>query len=97
MLGVDPQDVARRPRLERFGAEQLAELGDEVLQRGRGRLRRLLPPQLGDQPVGADDLACVHEEQSQEGALLLPAQRQRAAGTDDLERTEDSEFDHSFL
>jgi hypothetical protein len=39
----------------------------------------------------------VHQQQSEERPLLLAAERDRAVVADDLERTQDSELDHSLL
>jgi hypothetical protein len=39
----------------------------------------------------------VHQEQREQAALLLPAERDRTAVDDDLERSEDAELDHGFL
>ena len=56
-----------------------------------GRLRRLAPRPF-DEPVAADDLAGVEEELGEHGALLRPAERERATLGTSLERPEDGEF-----
>jgi len=68
-----------------------------VLERGGGRLRRALAPEVGDEPLARDDLAGVDEQERQEAAQLLAAERDRAFLTDDLERAEDAVFGHGFF
>src|SRR5581483_6748133 len=93
--GLEAEDVSRRPPLDRIGAERLAELRDEVLQRRRRGRRRLARPERVDQPVGRDDPAGVEEEQSEQRPLLRSAERKRASPGDHLERAEDPELEHA--
>jgi hypothetical protein len=94
---ADVDEVAGRARLDRLLAERLAELGDEVLERGdRGR-RRLSAPERVDESVGRDDAARVEEEEREERALLRPAEREHAVAVDRFERTEDAELDHGHV
>jgi len=74
--------------------EQLAQLHDEVLERVLRRLGRLLAPKLLDQFVRRDDLTCAHEQEAEQGTLLLAAEHDRTVVIDDLERAEDPKFDH---
>ena len=75
LLRLDLHEVTGRPRDEDLRAQHLAELRDEILERGRCRLRRLLTPELVDDPVGRDRLAAPGQEQTQERTLLLAAKR----------------------
>ena len=93
-LSFDVEDVTRRTRYEQVGPEQLAKLRDEVLQRCRRRLRRLLTPELVDKPVCGHDLACAHQQEAEKRPLLLPTERDRAVVADDFERSEDPEVRH---
>src|SRR5215204_282996 len=75
----------------RSGGERLAQAGDVNLHGlGRGG-RRALPPELVDQPVGAECLVGVQQKQRQQCALLAPAERDRAALVESLKRAEDAE------
>ena len=94
-VGVDPEHVPGRLGHEELRPDDLAELGDEVLQRGRRRPRGFLAPDLVDQAVGGDDLAGVNEQRREQRALLLPSQWERAAVRADFERPEDAELEHS--
>jgi hypothetical protein len=58
------------------------------VQSGRRGLRRLLAPQLFDQPVGGDDLVGVQQEERQQCALLLPSEVERSVVVDHLEGAE---------
>ena len=76
---VDANQVAGRLRDDPVGAEHLSQLRDEVLERGRGRSRRLLAPERLDQPVGGDRSPRVEQEQREEGALLRAPELQSVA------------------
>ena len=58
---VDSKQVSRRFRHEQVRPELLAELGDEVLERRRGRPRGLLAPERIDQAIGRDRAARIDE------------------------------------
>ena len=88
------EDVAGRTGDESVLPEQLAQLHDEVLERALRRLGRLLAPKLLDQFVRRDDLTCAHEQEAEQGTLLLAAEHDRTVVIDDLERAEDPKFDH---
>ena len=92
--GLDAEDVAGRLRDQRVCAEQLAELRDEVLERGDRGFRRLLAPQLIDDPVGRDDRTRVDEEKPEEGPLLLTSERDGSGLVCDVDRTEDPVLQH---
>jgi hypothetical protein len=93
-VGGDPEHVTGLPRGEHVRRQQLADLRDEVLERRRRGARRRLAPELVHEAVDRDDLVRVDQEEGEEGALLLPAERDRPAVADDLERTEDPEIEH---
>ena len=95
---VDAQHVARRPRLEHVGPEELPQLRDQVVQRRRCRSRRLLAPQLVDQPFARYELAGPQQEQEREqGALALPRQREELPRARDLERAQKPKLEHLAL
>ena len=75
----------------RVWPERLPQLRNVHLDRLGGRLGRLAPGS-GHEPVAADDLAGVEEELREDGALLRPAERERASVGTGLERPEDREF-----
>jgi hypothetical protein len=52
--------------------------------------RRVLAPQLVDEPVGRERLAGVHEQQREQRPLPVPAERHGASVRDHLERAEDA-------
>ena len=55
----------------------------------------MLAPELVDEAVHGDDLACAHEQEAEKSALLLTAERDGGAAlSDDLERAEDPELEH---
>ena len=93
LLGLEPDDVAGRPRLDRIGAERLPQLRDEVLERRHGRRRRALGPQRLDQPVLRDDPAGLEQEHREHDPLLRAAERDGLAVSASLERSQDCEFD----
>ena len=93
LLGLDVQDVARLPSAHEIAAESLPQVRDQVLNRPDRRPGRLPRPQLLDQAVRRDDLACTEQEHGQEGALLRPPQLERSSLRPDLERAQDTELD----
>ncbi len=54
----------------------------------------MLTPELVDETVGGYDLAHPHEQEAQEGPLLLPSEGDGAVLADDFERPEDPEVRH---
>ena len=51
------------------------------------------PPQVVDQTVGGQELPRVEDKGCEEGALLAPAQPNRAVSTDGFQRAQDAEFE----
>ena len=92
-LGIDPQPVAGRPRLERLGAEQLPQARHAVLHVGRRRGRRSPLPQLVDQPVERHDVVRLQEEERHQRALLRPTQPDRHTPHTSLQRAQHAELD----
>src|SRR5436190_23171971 len=91
-VGVDPDAVAAvrgRDRVETVSAERLAQLGDIDVDRFFGRGRRRLAPEVVDQALARDELVRMQEQDRQDEPLLQPAQRDRLALVDHLERPED--------
>ena len=92
LLVSNLEHVAPSARLEHAAAENLAQLGDVDLKAFRSRLRRLPAPELVDQAFGRDDLALVHEQEGEQGSLLVGSERKRAPLFDRLHRSENSEL-----
>ena len=59
---TDAQDVPRCPRVEPVRAQLRAQPRDIGLDALRGRRRRRLLPQVGEQAIGRDDLASVQDQ-----------------------------------
>ena len=68
--------------------ERLAQSGDVDLECLGGRRRRSSAPQLLDQPIGAQRLVRVQQEQREQRLLLAAADRDDTAFVDDFERSE---------
>ena len=92
VVGADRQHIAVAPRRDRVAAQRFAQLRDVALdQVGRG-LGRIVVPDTVDQPLGRDRSVCLGEEERQQDALPRPADRDRIAVDEDLERPEDPEL-----
>jgi hypothetical protein len=65
---------------------------DVDLQRLNGRPRRFRAPQRVDERLAGDDLVRAQQQQREQGALLRPAERERAAVYDGLDRTKNLEL-----
>jgi hypothetical protein len=91
-LGIRAEQIAGRPRHERLGREQLAQPRHVDLDDRDRRLRRLIPPQLVDQPLTRDNPVRVQEQQREQRALLRTSQRKQPIALVDLERSEDPEL-----
>ncbi len=94
LLALDAQPVAGRPRLEQVGAEQLAQLRDEVLQRRRGRPRRPLAPEAVDQAVGRHHPSGLEQQEREDRAQLLAPDGYRLAVGEHLDGAEQPELEH---
>lgn len=80
-------EVCVRPAI----VEYAAELQDVVLNDLRGRRRRLLAPELVDDPVGRERLVAMEEEQGEQGALLAAPKRDLPFTLANGERAENAE------
>ena len=89
LVGLDPDEVARRPGRQHVVRKGLAKSRDVDAQRGRGVLGRVHAPELVDQPVGRNDLVRVEEKRSEQRTWPGPAQRNLAAFLPHLERSQD--------
>ena len=78
-FGIDVQPVARRARLDRFAADDVAQVRDAVLKRRIDALRRSRAPDLVDQPVGRDDLV-RHAAEAARGRRVASGPRSAAGG-----------------
>jgi len=77
--------VPGRLRLDHVRGELTPELGHGVLQRGRSRARRVIPPEEVDDALRRHDLAVVHQQDGENRTLTLPAQRDNVAVPSHLE------------
>ncbi len=89
---ADAEAVTGRCRLETAPADHLPELRDVHLQRLERGVGRLLVPERLDEAVRGHDVVGVEQERSQERPLLLPAEVERPAVLDNLERSQDPEL-----
>ena len=89
---VEDQDVTGGTPLQQVLAEGPTKVGDVGLQRVPGSLRRLLAPDLGDQRVRRHQLIGADHQVGEHGALLRPAEGDRAVPRVDLERSQDAEL-----
>ena len=89
--------VTRCPRDEHAERKHLPKLRDEVLKRGLRGPRRLLPPQLTDQPVGRDHLSAVDQQEGEQCTLFLAPEHDSPALVDHLKRAEDPKLRHKCV
>ena len=87
-FALEGEPVAGRLRDEDVPPEHLAQRRNGVLERAGRRRGRALAPEVGDEPVGGDDLAGPQRERREQRALLPARQRDDAFAVPDLERTE---------
>ena len=92
---VDLEHIAVHARLQQSWAEQLPELRDRVLQGRRGRPRWVVAPEPIDDPIRRERLVRVQEQERDKCALVPPGERYLGVSVDDLERSEDPEFEHA--
>ncbi len=90
-LGLDPQLIAVLARDHHVARERLAQPRDADLERLRRAGRARVAPQLVDQPVAAERLVRVEQQEREERALAVPAERDRTTSVGGLERAEDAE------
>ena len=90
----DTEDVSGLLRGEpAVVAEEPTELRDvdlDAVRRGHGRV---VSPECVDEPVAGHDAIALEQEQGEHAALLLPAEGERAAVVEDLQRPQHSELD----
>ncbi len=72
--------------------EPPAQLRDERVNALRRARRRLGAPEVVDDRVDRDDLVRAQQQQGEQGALLMPAEREALTSVLDLERTENAEI-----
>ena len=97
-IGIQPQLIAvlagndgGAPTIAGAGVERFAQARHVYLQRLRRGRRRMLSPQLVDQPLHRKRLVGVQQEQRQQRPLLVPRGRHVATLIEGLQRTEDAE------
>ena len=89
------EDIAGRAGLEQLAAgrsERPAQPRDVCLHGGCATLRKLLSPELFEDPVGRDDLVCVQEQQRQQCPLPPAGEAKPVVSVHHLERPEDPEL-----
>ncbi len=94
--GRQVQEVTGRAGLDRAGTGAVgrhgpAQLGDVHLHGLACGRRGRLPPELGDQPLGRDDLVRAQQQERQQGPLAEPSERDGPIAVEDLERPQDPE------
>ena len=89
---LNPERIASRLRLQTVVAEDATELRHIVLQDLRRRRRRLVGPELVDQPVGRKRLIRMDQEKCEQRSLLAAPDRELSPVVTDLERAEDAEI-----
>ena len=94
LLRGDGEDVAVLPRGQRRAAvrQRLAQARDLHVEHPRRGRRRLLAPQRVGDPLGRQRLVRVQQQEREQRAPPVPAQRDRAATSQDLERAQDAEL-----
>ena len=90
LLGSGVQPVCRAPR-DDAARQQAAQGRDLGLQRVLGRRRRLVAPQLVDEPIPGDEAVGLDEERREEGAGARAAEAQGHSVFDHFERPEYTE------
>ena len=75
--------------------EKRAKTGDVTLDRVSGRGRRVLTPDVVDQPLDRNDLVRMQEQHGKHGALLRSSKRDRDPVDADLQGPEDEELEPS--
>ncbi len=97
VIVADPECVSGRPRLDRSRrTERPPELGDLPLHlrdRGDGRATGV---QIVREALDRDDAVRVQQQDRERRALTRPAEPDRAAVADDLQRTQHAELEHSL-
>ena len=93
LLGREVEAIPVRLGRDRLRPECLAKLRDVALDRGLWPPRRLLRPKRVDERVGRHRPPALERQESQDGALLAPSERQRCAVPPRRQRAEESELD----
>ena len=94
--GIDVECVPGRTRHDVLAPERLPQRRDHVLERRGRRPGRLPVPEHLEQRVGRDHPIGVQQQQGEQNALLLAAERQLAAVcVGDLERAEQPKIEHA--
>ena len=88
----DSQRVARRFRQQPIGPKSLAQLRDIALKRLRRGFRRLLAPEVVDQPVDGDHAVSVQQQDREQRARLCRRQRDRLSVDESFDRPEEAKF-----
>lgn len=94
---VDAQEIARALGDQTSLTEQLAELTDVPLERGRRRRSRCLPLERVDQPLRRNDSVPLQQEEDEQNPQPTARERKDTPSAGDLERTEDEELELSAV
>jgi hypothetical protein len=66
LLVIDVERIAGRIRHDPMGSEEMSQLGHVVLERAAGRRRRILAPEIVDEPISRKRLARVDQEHGEQ-------------------------------
>src|SRR6266516_6232282 len=94
-MGTGQEDAVLTSIYARAGGlvlEPRAQLRDERVNALRRARRRGGGPEVVDDLVDRHDLVRAQQEQGEQGALLMPAEREALTSVLDLEPTEDAEI-----
>ena len=86
------EQVSGRARLDHAVPEELAQLRDVDLDAAQAACGRVVRPDLVEQAIGGHDGVRAQEKCREERPLPRPAERERAAVVDHLQRPKDAEF-----
>ena len=70
LVVIDVERVAGRIRHDPMGSEETSQLRDVVLERAAGRRRRILAPEIVDEPISRTRLARVDQEHASNDLCL---------------------------
>ena len=91
-VGARDQSIAGRAGLDHLGAQHLAQAEHVVLEGLGGGARRVVAPERGHEPVGADHVTGPEDQRGEKRALPAATRREGSPVTLHLDGTEDPEL-----